>query len=83
MERKRLVAELIRRPLTDDKLAGVLMLSEHLIDDLSVDVLATFRALLGEEHLGDWNSCEWFCVKVLGRMLERSAERERVADELV
>ena len=80
---KRVACQLIRQPLAEDKLAGVLMLSEHLIDELALDDLPTFRALLAEEHLGDWSSCDWFCVKVLGRMLERSAERERIADELI
>ena len=82
-EIKQLAFELIREPLTEDKLAGVLILSEHLIDELSVDDLPAFRALLAEEHLGDWSSCDWFCVKVLGRMLERSSEPERVADQLI
>ncbi len=82
-EIKQLAFDLIRQPLTDDKLAGVLILSEHLIDELGTDDLAAFRALLAEEHLGDWNACDWFCVKVLGRMLERSPERGRIADELI
>ena len=80
---KRLACDLIRQPLAEDKLAGVLILSEHLIDGLGSDDLPAFRALLAEEHLGDWNACDWFCVKVLGRMLERSSERDRLADELV
>ena len=82
-EIKDLACELIRQPLAEDKLAGVLILSEHLIDELGVEDLPGFRTLLAEEHLGDWNSCDWFCVKVLGRMLERSSERERVADQLI
>ena len=80
---KRLAFDLIRQPLAEDKLAGVLILSEHLIDDLGTDDLPAFRTLLADEHLGDWNVCDWFCVKVLGRMLERSSERERLADELI
>lgn len=80
---KQLALELIRQPLSEDKIAGVLILSEHLIDDLGLEELAAFRALLAEEHLGDWSSCDWFCVKVLGRMLERSPLREQIADELI
>ena len=72
--------ELIREPLSEDKIAGILILSEHLIDELGPDDLPAFRALLAEEHLGDWSACDWFCVKVLGRMLVRSPERERIAD---
>ncbi len=61
----------------------MLILSEHVIDELGFEDLPAFRTLLAEEHLGDWNSCDWFCVKVLGRMLERSCERERIADQLI
>ena len=82
-EIKQLACDLIRQPVTEDKLAGVLILSEHLIDELGVEDLPAFHTLLAEGHLGDWNSCDWLCVKVLGRMLERSSERERVADELI
>ena len=80
---KQLACELIRQPLAEDKLAGTLVFSEHLLGDLSSDDLPTFRTLLAEEHLGDWGSCDWFCVKVLGRMLARSPERERIADEII
>jgi 3-methyladenine DNA glycosylase AlkD len=75
--------ELMRQPLSEDKLAGILILSEHLIDGLGPADLPGFRALLADGHLAGWNNCDWFCVKVLGRMLERSPERERIADELV
>ena len=50
---------------------------------MGVQDLPAFRALLADEHLGDLSSFDWFCVKVLGRMLERSPERERLADELI
>ena len=75
--------ELIREPLSDDKLAGILILSEHLLGELGPEDLPAFRELLAQEHLGGWNDCDWFCVKVLGRMLARSPARERIADELV
>jgi 3-methyladenine DNA glycosylase AlkD len=71
---------LIAEPRTEDKLAGVLMLAEHLIDELTAGDLPALRGLLAADHLADWNSCDWFCVKVLGRMLERGADREQRAD---
>ena len=80
---KGLAFDLMREPLAEDKLAGVLILSEHLIDELSPEDLPAFHTLLADEHLGDWSACDWFCVKVLARMLERAAEREQVADELI
>ena len=80
---KALACELIAQPLTEDKLAGVLLFSEHFIDRLGLDDLPMLRGLLAADHLGDWNSCDWFCVKVLGRMLARSADPQRLADELI
>ena len=74
---------LIAEPLTEDKLAGILLLSEHLVDRLGPGDLPALRELLSAGHLGDWNSCDWFCVKVLGRMLERSDDPPRLADELI
>jgi 3-methyladenine DNA glycosylase AlkD len=82
-ETKRLALDLIREPLSEDKLAGILVLSEHVLDDLGPADLPAFRALLADGHLGDWGSCDWFCVKVLGRMLNHSPEAERLADEIV
>ena len=82
-EGKGLAVELMRQPLTEDKLAGMLILSEHLIEDLGPADLPVFHGLLADEHLGDWGACDWFCVKVLGRMLARSPDRERIADEVV
>lgn len=80
---KRLAFELIREPISEDKIAGILILAEHLIDDLGAADLRAFHALFADEHLGDWSACDWFCVKVLARMLQRSPEREQIADELI
>ena len=82
-EQKVLAFELMRQPLTEDKLAGILILSEHVIDALTVDDLSDFHTLLADEHLCDWSACDWFCVKVLARMLERSSERAQIADQLI
>lgn len=80
---KSLALELMRQRLTEDKLAGMLVLSEHLADELGAGDLPAFRKLLEDGHLGDWGACDWFCVKVLARMLERSGEREAIADEVI
>lgn len=82
-ERKALAAALVREPLSDDKRAGILLLAEHLLDELSLADLAVFEKLLAGDHLGDWDSCDWFCVKVLGQLLRRSPDAGRIADVLV
>lgn len=65
----RLVAEVP----TEDKLAGVLILSEILLPHLSKKNLPAFARLFARGHIADWNICDWFCVKVLGRMLAYAA----------
>jgi 3-methyladenine DNA glycosylase AlkD len=80
---KAVAYELIRQPYADDRNAGILVLAEHVADELGFDDLADFRALFEEGHLADWSSVDWFCVKLLGRMLERSPDAQRIADELV
>jgi 3-methyladenine DNA glycosylase AlkD len=69
-----LACALIEEPLTEDKLAGIIALAEILIDDLGERDLARFERLFAEGHLADWNSCDWFCVKVLGPMLQRAED---------
>ncbi len=59
---------------TEDKLAGVLLLSETLVPHLTKKDLPAFARLFAKGHIADWNLCDWFCVKVLGKMLERAEE---------
>lgn len=82
-ELKAAARELIAQPLSEDKLAGVLLLSEHLLDHLGTDDLPMLHGWLAAGHLGDWNSCDWFSVKVLGRMLAHAADPQPLADALI
>ena len=82
-ELKAAACQLIAQPLSEDKLAGVLLLSEHLLDHLGLDDLAMLHGLLAAGHLGDWNSCDWFSVKVLGRMLAGASDPQPLADVLI
>jgi len=59
---------------TEEKLAGTLFLAEILLPT-SVIVcqrdLARFAELFAEGRIADWNVCDWFCVKVLGPLIQR------------
>ncbi|MDX1615398.1 MAG: DNA alkylation repair protein [Candidatus Promineifilaceae bacterium] len=71
---KALALALIRQPDTEDKLAGMLYLQEVLIPDGLVDWprdLPRMAALFDDGFLADWNSCDWFCVRVLGPLAQR------------
>lgn len=72
-----LCLELLRCPLTEDKLAGMLLLGERLIPAGRVDArlaVAHFATLYADGHLADWNAVDWFCVRVLGPLIEAEGE---------
>jgi 3-methyladenine DNA glycosylase AlkD len=53
--------------LAEDKLAGILLLQEYLYDEFPwQDLLPRYEALYSQELIFDWNTCDWFCVRVLG-----------------
>ena len=64
-ERKRLALKLLAESYSEDKLAGVLLLGEHLLPEVNADDLPSFAAAFRSGHISDWNVCDWFSVKVL------------------
>eukprot|EP00051_Salpingoeca_urceolata_P025475 m.458787 g.458787 ORF g.458787 m.458787 type:complete len:455 (+) comp20337_c2_seq38:1686-3050(+) len=65
--------DMIRLPLTEDKLAGMILIKEH--DSLPVPAdLPRLLALYEANLLADWNVCDWFCYRVLHPMVERHGE---------
>ena len=69
---KRVALRLFEEEHTEDKLAGVLALAEILLWHLSIRDLPAFARLFACGHIADWNLCDWFCVKVLGKMIENA-----------
>ena len=67
---------------TEDKLAGVLVLSEILLPHLSKANLPAFAQLFARGHIADWNLCDWFCVKVLGKMVEQADQPLHLAEAI-
>lgn len=74
---KALAQELLRCEYTEDKLAGMLLLAEHLKSSVGPDDLPTFAALFDGGKLADWNSVDWFSVKVLGPIAGGNADFAR------
>ena len=69
---------LLRCTMSEDKLAGMLLLGERLIPAGRVDdaqAVPRFAELYPAGHLADWNAVDWFCVRVLGPLIETSGER--------
>ena len=76
-EQVALALSLLRQEHADDKLAGVLYLQEVLLPAGALNWprdLPRFAALFQDGYIFDWNTCDWFCVKVLGPLVERYGE---------
>jgi 3-methyladenine DNA glycosylase AlkD len=72
-----LALQLLQETYCEDKLAGVLYLQEVLIPSGAIDWRrdpARFAALFQDGYIYDWNTCDWFCVKVLGPLAELEGE---------
>ena len=80
-ERKRLAYRLLAEPLSEDKLAGVILLREHLLDAVGADDLPALASLFDAGHIADWNVCDWLCVRVLAALVRRDGRpvAERIA----
>jgi 3-methyladenine DNA glycosylase AlkD len=76
-EQKDLALRLLRQTYAEDKIAGILYLQEVLLPAGAIDCstdLPRFAALFDESYIDDWNTCDWFCVKVLGPLAEQQGE---------
>ena len=70
-EAKALALALLHERETEDKLAGVLLLAEHLLGELSADDLRMLSGPLADGSIDDWGATDWYAVKVLGRLASR------------
>jgi 3-methyladenine DNA glycosylase AlkD len=73
-QQKDLALDLIRLDYTEDKLAGILFWQEILLPARAVDWpadLPRFAHLFQQGFIYDWNTCDWFCVRVLGPLAEQ------------
>ena len=62
-------------PYSEDKLAGVLALSERIMPRLSAADVPRMAEPFA--HIGDWSTCDWYCVKVLGKLIEQDPAAAR------
>jgi 3-methyladenine DNA glycosylase AlkD len=64
--------ELLDLESSEPKLAGILILQEHVFDSLQPKRdLPRIECLFREGHLPDWHHTDWCCVKVIGKLIER------------
>ncbi|MCW5804724.1 MAG: DNA alkylation repair protein [Deltaproteobacteria bacterium] len=79
---KHIALALIEQPDIEDKLAGVLVLREVLGPHLRPADLHAFAQMFAAGHLAGPYIVDWFCVKVLARLLAPPASRAHVAREI-
>ena len=61
---------LFEESAAEDKLAGTLYLQYYLYNRLPwKQLFARYASLFENELIFDWNTCDWFCVRVLGPTL--------------
>ena len=76
-QQKDLALMLLEENYSEDKLAGILFLQEILLPASALDWhsdLPRFACLFDEGYICDWSTCDWFCVKVLGPLVEQQGE---------
>ena len=76
-QQKDLALMLLEEACSEDKLAGVLFLQEILLPQGALEWrsdLPRFARLFDGGYIRDWNVCDWFCVKVLGPLVEQQGE---------
>jgi 3-methyladenine DNA glycosylase AlkD len=79
---KRIAIALLEQPMTEDKLAGVVVLHELIGDSLRATDVPTFARLFARGHLADWNIVDWFSTKVLARLLATAPQKAETAHAL-
>ena len=66
---------LFEESVAEDKLAAILFLQEYLQDRLPWrSLFESYEALYKRNLIFDWNTCDWFCVRVLGPTLLREGK---------
>jgi 3-methyladenine DNA glycosylase AlkD len=58
-------------PLSEDKIAAVLLLAEQAVDRLTVDHVADLAAPFAAGDIADWGVCDWYATKALSAFLAR------------
>ena len=78
-----LALEWLAQPMTEDKLAGVLLVAEHLAPRLEDHHARALAAPLAAGHLADWNAVDWYATKAVHAFLRARPEQVAARSVLV
>lgn len=76
-QQKVLAVQLLQQQHCEDKLAGILFWQEILLPAGAANWrkdLPRFARLFEQGHIYEWNTCDWFCVRVLGPLVQREGK---------
>lgn len=76
---KALAFRMFQGRFCEDKLAGTLLLHEILLPELSLEDVTSIGEIFDRGEIADWNTCDWFCVKVLGNLVARDLPSKEIA----
>jgi len=68
---------MFRQPIAEQKLAAILILQEHLLPQKEIVAsrdLPEIETLFSENYIADWNTTDWLCVRVLGKLIDQDGE---------
>lgn len=81
---KKHVLDFFSGAYAEEKLLGILLMSEHMKEVADTEILDLVELLMAKRYVSDWNICDWLCVKVLTPRLKTSKLSKRLllwADE--
>jgi 3-methyladenine DNA glycosylase AlkD len=71
-EQLKISLSLFDNKYSEEKIAGILFLELFLVNNISwEELLSRCEGIFAKELIYDWNICDWFCVKVLAKMIEK------------
>ncbi|KAA3611722.1 MAG: DNA alkylation repair protein [Planctomycetota bacterium] len=80
-EQFELALQLFEYPWAEDKLAGILQIQLYLAQDLPWKMsLPRYEYLFERELISDWNTCDWFCIRVLSPLI--ASQGKECADKI-
>ena len=69
-----------KEPVAEDKLAGIILIQNHLYDKLPWKMLlGKYTEIYERKLIFDWNICDWFCVRVLSATIEENGKQCAIA----
>jgi 3-methyladenine DNA glycosylase AlkD len=69
----RICEELIQSPFAEDKFAGAIYIQTYLIKKVDANKILDFSyKMFKKGHFYDWSTTDWYTVRVLGPLIEKS-----------